>query len=590
MDIARDKSNLHHPRSLREVLLMSLRRSAITGLLTGLLVSGACAAYQDTKPQPKSKPESEKHSKFRQDPSQELVPVTIRMPDGRVIVRMEPRNPSRIDPDSQIATNSTKPALGQNGEKSTKGRVDQTGGDVTGGSNGTSGAMTKAGGSTGSGGGGARGPHGGSGSSRSDAETSLGTGDGPPASLSRPSTENPVQPDMDFKVRIYTWDMTGGSYPNLQLAVKVAPWRGRSPSQLAAIVARDVNNSHHDKVVLRFWKEFIPAARNPFDYTSPRELIASGGFDAGLREYWRDFAIELKNLDIKPDYLIFDMEEGIRFWEIPEEARHNFFAQIMDPERPWLQSLPASMRSITVDQFMDRRNRVADQARRDYYEFAEKFRADFMADIFGGAFEAAYGEPIPMSNYRNIIPTFDTYGTHGEIYPAVSIAGISAPQMYIAERDVERFERLHNTTKSSRWNDFIDGLNRARSAAASGVVTPWISGPGFGVNNPSSWDWVYDRADLDAEYWLWDTLMGHLTSMGIDTYIAWNPGPEHNNAYYSSFAEQTDQHMEQWLAAHPRVMHQLSRNLPPIPLDADRIETNGFVTTYDEFLAVFRED
>ena len=566
---------------------MHLRRSTTIGLLSGLLISGACTAYQDTRAESETQPKQQQPSSTQQ----EMVQVKIRMPDGRVIIRMEPKNPSRVDPDRVILDGERPPVLTKSGTRSTGGKVNTTKGDVTGGSNGASGAITKAGsGGGGGGGGGVRGSHSGGSASAPGGDTSADPGTGQQTGGLRPSTTNPVQPDDDFKIRIYTWDMTGGPYQHLQLAVKVAPWEGRTPAQLAAIVARDVNRSHHDKVVLRFWKEFIPAVRHPFDYTRPRELIASGGFDAGLREYWRSFAFNLKDLGIKPDYLIFDMEEGIRYWEVPEGARYNFFSQIMDPQQPWLRGLPESMRTISVDQFMNRQDPAGERARRDYYEFAEEFRAKFMNDIFSGAFEAAFGEHIPMSNYRNIIPTFDTYGTHGEVYPAVSLAGISAPQMYVAERDPSRFARLRNTTKAPRWNDLIDGLNRARSAAASGLVTPWVSAPGFGVNNPDSWDWVYDQDDLEAEYWLWDTLMGHLVSMGIDTYIAWNPGPNNNGMYYSNFSGQTDRHMEQWLAAHPRVEHQLSRDLQPIPLDVDQIVTNGYVTTYDEFVAVFGED
>lgn len=574
---------------------MYLRRSTVTGILAALLLGGACTAAQESK---SGGDEPSKFRKSENQPQEEMVEIKIRMPDGRVIVRRERKIASRIDPDHPIVTGERPPVVAS--KKMEAGDVRSAGRAVGGGSNGSSGSLSNSGGG-GGGGGATRGRHSGGGGGGGGAQGSANAdgantnpGDGAPnngdQAIERPSTTNPVQPDDDHKIRIYTWDMTGGPYDHLQLAVKVAPWHDRTPAELATIVARQVNASHHDTVALRFWKEFIPGDRHPFDISNPRELIASGGYRAGLSEYWLDFAAALRDKGVKPDYLIFDMEEGIRYWHLPEESRRGFFAQLMDPQQPWLEALPESMRSVTVDQFMDLQDPVGKQARRDYYIFAEEFVAEFMADVFSGAFEQAYGEHIPISNYRNIIPTFDTYGPHGEVYPPLSLAGISAPQTYVAERDRSRFPRIRNTTKSTRWNDLIDAINRNRSAAASGLVTPWISAPGFGVNDLSSWHWVNEESEVDAECWLWDELMGHLVAMGVDTFIAWNPGPHNSGSDYCNFAAQTDRHMDSWLAAHPRVPRPLSRNLPEIPLDSDEIVTHGFVTTYDDFVAVFGEE
>ena len=73
--------------------------------------------------------------------------------------------------------------------------------------------------------------------------------------------------------------------------------------------------------------------------------------------------------------------------------------------------------------------------------------------------------------------------------------------------------------------------------------------------------------------------MQHLLAMGVDTFILWNPSPRFNpNAVV------TDNWMEDWLSRHQRVTTPQLRDLPQIPIDADVIETNGYVTTYEDFL------
>jgi len=78
---------------------------------------------------------------------------------------------------------------------------------------------------------------------------------------------------------------------------------------------------------------------------------------------------------------------------------------------------------------------------------------------------------------------------------------------------------------------------------------------------------------------MWDTLMTHLTAMGIDTYIFWNPRSRFNRN-----VESTDPYQDEWVGSHV-AYGQLLTDLPEIPLDATEIVTNGVTTTYTEFMA-----
>lgn len=73
--------------------------------------------------------------------------------------------------------------------------------------------------------------------------------------------------------------------------------------------------------------------------------------------------------------------------------------------------------------------------------------------------------------------------------------------------------------------------------------------------------------------------MQHMLAMGVDTFILWNPGTQFNPN-----AVAVDDWMDDWLGQHPQVNTPQLRSLPIIPLDADRIETNGYVTTYEQYL------
>lgn len=122
----------------------------------------------------------------------------------------------------------------------------------------------------------------------------------------------------------------------------------------------------------------------------------------------------------------------------------------------------------------------------------------------------------------------------------------------------------------------IDQLNEVRSSAQPGLTTPWIAPPGYGRFGANTWA---RSSQLDEELALWETHMQHMLAMGVDTFILWNPSPRFNPN-----ARVADEMMDNWLAENPRVNSPQLRSLPAIPLDAEYIETNGVVTTYQQFL------
>lgn len=526
-----------------------------------LMLAGACAAGTERSADEPTKQETD----LRQKDGEELVEITIRMPDGRVIKRKERKIASRVEGDLPVLNENRPPIV----SKRTTGDIETLDGGVSGGSNAggsqTGGGSAGGGGSStshagGGGGGHAGGFTGGSGGSLDDGSV--------------PDVyDTSLLLDEDRSVWIYAWKDTGGPFHNITYNIIVNP-RNKTPERLAQLVAEEVQIRSPRRIVLRLWKEFIPAERHPFDPSDPIGLLRSGGYRDGLVEYWTAFAESLASRGVRPDIVILDQEEGIEFGRIAPQYRENFFSTIMSTPSPVTADAPLLMRQITYDQFRVYRSTHGRPARDEYHAYAIKFRSTFLREVFSTAFQSAYDEYIPICNYNEVDTSFSSYRYSGLPIPSVTMTGISMPVCYL--RAMPTWGRYNSTNKDVRWNVLIDNLNRCRSAAANGPVVPWIAPPGFGIRGQDTWATV---SEIPQEMDLWEMQMRHLMAMGIDNYMLWNP-----ISRFNPNANLTDRMLDDWLAANSTVPTQLITDLPEIPLDADQIVTNGVVTTYDEFL------
>ncbi len=559
-------------RTLCETIFMHFNRSLAIGLFGTMLVSGACTAAQSSK--------HTEAQKSMDNNDEEYVLIKIRMPDGRVIVRKERKNPSKIDSNHPIL--SSKRAKASAKKSAGSGTINQTGSDVRGGSNSGAGTGIKVSGSGGGGGGsssggggssggGAGSGHSGGGSEDNGTGTEDSSSGGFGAEYVAPMS---VQPDNDYTTRMYAWDNTGEKFDNVVVAYVADP-RTAPANVLAERIATRYKNEQPEKFVIRFWKELSCADRPPFDTSNPVELIQSGGFTAGMSEYWSEFANELAAQGVQPDFLIHDLEKGIGFWHIEKEQRREFFDELIESESFLSTSLPVSMRNVTAEQMMDYRDEAGLMAMNDYNDFATQFRAAMLNEVFADAFESAYGQYIPISNYNDMNNAEEILHIHNRPLSNASVGGISSPMSYLDYRNPTP-ARYARTVKDQRWNRFIDGLNRCRSSAANELVVPWIAPPGYGAYGADTWA---RPNELPGEYLVWDLFMDHMLAMGIDTFILWNPPPRWNRN-----AVETDAYVENWLVENPTAYGPQLNNLPLISLDADYIVTGNVITTYEEFM------
>lgn len=495
----------------------------------------------------------------------EMVEVRIRMPDGRVIVRMEPRYAARKeipeDPGPELQTSGGRVVTG--------GRA-ATGGGGGGGAFGFGGRSAGGGGGGGGGGGASSGGGGSSGArgtfngGRPGGDGNNGGGGSTPPNIGGDTQGVPVN--------VYTWDRSiPEPFQNMIQTIPLDP-RAGTPERVANRIAARVELDQPRKVVLRYWQELLSAERDPFDISDPVELWRRGGYRDGMEPFWKSVAERLKQREITPDYIVQDLEKGVRYWEIPEGERDRFFTQLFDGQGQIGSNLPSDVFSVSIGTFLDRSNAAGDGPRRAYEQAAVSLRTDLISKTMHRPFVQAFERAIPHSNYNDVLPSFEVLRhNNGPWYPT-SIHGISAPASYLVDYgDAQKYRRLQ---KNPRWNHMITVLNTLRSAAANGPVHPWVAPPGYGRFGPDTW--ARDH-ELNEERWLWEVFMRHNMAMGIDTFIMWNPGRQWNRN-----ASAMDRFMDDWFGG--KLAHHELLVLPEIPMDADFIETNGYVTTYQDFM------
>jgi len=472
--------------------------------------------------------------------------VIARMPDGRVIQVRE----SVVEGDA-----SSYPADTRAGS----GTVNTSPGSGQGGGGGGGSGITLGNSGGGSGGGGTSSRGGGGGGV--DVYSDDGVG---------PDASDPNR----RRIRVFAWDRSVRSqFTSITQTIIADPRRG-TPEHIADAIANQLERDRPARFVLRLWKELHPAREPVFDLNDPVRVFTRGGMHPPLADYWYRFANRLRLRGHVPEYVVQDLEDGMGYWHVPDDDRTVFFRLIQEAEPHLNGILPGVIFSTDLDALLDRSDPAGAAARRAYAQSAYDIRRDMTRNSIQGPLNRGFGVDVAFSNYKDLLPNFDLYWyTGGGTHLPSSISGISAPATYLFDRG--RTGRYARTTKHPRWNRLIDAINQVRSCAASGPVHPWIAPPGYGR---TSGDMHWARpSEMNAENWLWDVQMKHMLEMGIDTYILWNP-----EIGWNPNAPMNDRFMEGWFGGVTAFDELLI--LPEIPLDANVIETNGFRTTYDEFV------
>ncbi|MFK7882807.1 MAG: hypothetical protein AB8F26_01320, partial [Phycisphaerales bacterium] len=308
-------------------------------------------------------------------------------------------------------------------------------------------------------------------------------------------------------IRVFAWERSMPEPFENMTKTLIADPRAGSPEAVANWMVARIQSERPEHIAIRLWKELTPAIRDPFDVSDPVELFEAGGFTEGLPEYWTAFAEQLKARGYTPDYIVQDLEEGVGFWYIEEENREAHFSQLFGAQQELVGHVPDRMFQTDLENFTDYRSSEGRIPRRWYELVSYNLRRDIIRRSFQQPFNDVFGQEIPISNYKDLLPTFDVYWYTGNApHLPVSVSGISAPESYLYDRG--RTGRFSGTSKHPRWNMLIDVLNRVRSCAPSGPVHPWIAPPGYGRGMGSN-AWARET-HLPAEQRLWETKVTHM--------------------------------------------------------------------------------
>jgi hypothetical protein len=178
------------------------------------------------------------------------------------------------------------------------------------------------------------------------------------------------------------------------------------------------------------------------------------------------------------------------------------------------------------------------------------------------------GDPLsvipPMSNYMVMAPTWPVYDGNGWPWMSQMIDGRTSSVPIILPQNGERYRnRIHDF----HWNAFIDLVNRCRSC----IARP----------NALAWPFLVSAAEF-GHPWIYEQVIAHMLRTGL------NASNGNNIIWYNPLSV-PDRPGQETLMVNILNRHDeafpVQRGLPEIPLDSDRVETAGYVTTYEDYLA-----
>ena len=360
------------------------------------------------------------------------------------------------------------------------------------------------------------------------------------------------------------------------LPLQVHAWRKTTSASMAPVIDLKLTRPEHAADVLaaawgkssvrpvRFWNAF-PSFGDTISFrTFPGTLDVDSHTD-----WYRRLYTSLARLGVVPTFLIFDHEDLFNYWNWREFGKQRTDAARIQLMRDTLNRLgsqrPDYLRDVTAEGFIGShpqwRTTVDVWNRFSFdltYEAMRRAAVDTATD--------AFGRVIPATNFNGMLPSFTVYDYNG--WPLRrdwdGFSDWSAPACYLAGTGI-RYSALK---KGQAWGRFVDNMNYVRSCLArSERVAPWIAGPTAAAEENS-------RLPKSAQQWLWREQVLHMRWMGVNTLLYWNPF-EPESTGDTALATRT--------FADAQNIPAERREVYEIALDADEIDSAGYVTTYADF-------
>jgi hypothetical protein len=298
----------------------------------------------------------------------------------------------------------------------------------------------------------------------------------------------------------------------------------------------------------------------------PMRLFERGRHD--VRRYiqmLRPAARRLRQMGLKIDAVFLDNEGGFHFFRGPEMMRR-IFASARARSK-----MPPSIRSIPVEKLSWGDQRFDPAAGIAWNRWVQSLDIRAMREIFitSRLFHAvrtpgAAPTPPIVMNFNWMFPGWTIYDYNGWPFPASTpIDGRSSNWgVYFPSTG----QRYRNRAHHPLWNVLVDQINYARSV---------LSTPGA-----SFYPTILQPSRVN--HWIFEQMIAHYARTGVN----WTASRS-AYVYFNEFehmAAASDPVLLAMLARHDEPFPVLP-NLPELEMDCDRIETAGFVTTYEDFIA-----
>ena len=451
---------------------------------------------------------------------------------------------------------------------------------------------------------------------------------------------------MKKQVTVYTWEKHPSvTFFNMSETIRIDPRSQiNNPEIIAAAahntaVARKTANPNI-KVAYRLWFEFefgphprafsdrqpnTEAGRaSPENWWNHTPAYSLQPISSMIVDWWAGFNNYMILNQTPIDYIVQDLEKGADIWNMPGQARPDYFRPITldNDENPYPGGASAASQYLGQEIWNTQPGLIqTDFFISDYGQWAhmERIRVTrslalaglrglsmsttFVNDYINrypdesSEFPVDY-ELLPFSNYNDYEYGFpitqEARGRPNRLpYATGRVSGISSPVVYLdtaagtlvqAEPeytlpvDHPDFANNENRVRNRRrWKTFLRRMSRFRSACAAvpGDVHPWIAPPTYGRNGANTWG---NATNLEFEKLFFRVMMAHMERSGVDTYILWNPTSNNPVAILADV----------WCDAYfkDKFVDPIVRNLTEILLPAESITTGNLTTTFSELFEI----
>lgn len=298
-------------------------------------------------------------------------------------------------------------------------------------------------------------------------------------------------------------------------------------------------------------------------YADPVEYFASNGpsLFRNLR-YLRPLGQEMRKRGVVPDGIFADSEGGFNTWNLSRDQLRTIFR-----DKRVRRNMPTSVQRISPEQLDSNTNPSWREPVTAFNTWALQIQARALRSIMvdSGIFNFRSGgakmSRPPIMNYTYVNPTFPVFDYNGWRWLNLPIDGrTSCPSVYVSY-GARHAWKVHDP----RWNALIDHVNLLRSCAA----------------RPASLVWPIFSWPTATNAWVWKEMIAHAVRTGINAangcgYIYFNEAGAGRDADDRIVADTFDANDQPF---------PMQRGLPEVPLDSDSIQTAGYTTRYEDFLA-----